>query len=141
MSFLSSLPNASLIDVLKAYPELAKPIHEFAQILMRGDSPFTEGERELIPAFVSYFNQCNYCRSSHTAVAEKFGQSKELMKEFPDNLIPNKMKPILNYVKKLNAAPSQVEKADVDAILAAGWYEKAVVPTALVCGFFNLMNR
>lgn len=141
MSFLPSLPNASLMDVFQAYPALAEPLHKVAQTLMRGVSPLTEGERELIAAFVSYCNQCDYCRISHTAVAEKFGQPRELMNEFSDDLIPEKMKPILHYVRKLNATPNQMEQADVDAILDAGWDETAIAHAALICGFFNLINR
>ena len=53
MSFLRSMPDASLIHVFRTYPELTKPLHEFAHRLLRGPSPFTEGERELLAAYVS----------------------------------------------------------------------------------------
>lgn len=141
MSFLPSLPNASLMEAFQAYPELAKPIHQLAQTMMRGASPFTEGERELIAAFVSYCNQCEYCCMTHTAVAEKFGYSRDLMNHFSNDFIPAKMKPILDYVQKLNFIPNEIEQADINAILDAGWNETAIAHTALICGFFNFINR
>lgn len=39
MSYLRSIPDASLVDVFRAHPELARPLHEFAQQLMRGPRP------------------------------------------------------------------------------------------------------
>ena len=68
MSFLRSMPDASLIDVFRASPEFARPLHEFAERLMRGPSPFTPQERELISAYVSGLNRCEFCRTSHIEV-------------------------------------------------------------------------
>ena len=34
-------------------PETGKPLYELAQILLRGESPLSEAERELIAAYVS----------------------------------------------------------------------------------------
>lgn len=49
MTHMPSLPsNASLIDVFKSYPQASKPLIQFHEVLLRGPSPFTETERELI---------------------------------------------------------------------------------------------
>jgi len=145
MTFLPSLPNASLMQIFQAYPDLSKSIHEFANTLMRGDSPFTAGERELIAAFVSAQNGCEYCRDSHTGVAVKFGFSEQLVEDLYSDIesanVAQTMKPVLRYVQKLTVAPNDVNQADVDAILSMGWDEQAVVHANLVCAFFNLMNR
>jgi AhpD family alkylhydroperoxidase len=42
---------------------------ELAQVLLRGDSTLTAGERELIAAYVSRQNECEYCAGSHGATA------------------------------------------------------------------------
>ena len=48
---------------LLAYrPETAGPLMELAQVLLRGDSTLSAGERELIAASVSRQNECEYCR-------------------------------------------------------------------------------
>ena len=133
------------MDVFKAYPGLARPVHEFAHELMRGPSRFSEGERECIAAYVSSLNGCDYCRSSHTGVAERFGIAREVVDALLRNIetagIPERMKPVIRYVTKLNDAPSEIEEADVRAILDTGWDETAVVHAALICSHFNLMNR
>lgn len=145
MSFLPSMPNALLLDVFRAYTELAAPLHDFAEVLMRGPSPFSPGERELIAAYVSSLNACDYCRSSHTAVAERFGVPAGVVDELVKNIdaapVPDRLKPVLHYVRKLNYVPDQVSRADADAVYAAGWDETALCHAVLVCAHFNLMNR
>jgi len=57
MPFLPSLPKgASLLSVFKSFPQPSKPLIEFHEVLLRGPSPFTEGERELIAAYVLGLN-------------------------------------------------------------------------------------
>ena len=36
-----------------------------AEVLLRGDSTLSRGERELIAAYVSSGNECEYCAASH----------------------------------------------------------------------------
>ncbi len=145
MSHLPSMPRGSLLDSFRQYPELAAPLHEFAEPLMRGDCPLSAADRELIAVQVSVRNGCEFCRDSHAAalrhlddtvpMPEQAGAGPELKQARPA------MRPILAYAQKLNDAPASIEHADVRAILDAGWDERAVVYTGLVCGFFNLMNR
>jgi hypothetical protein len=41
-------------------PETGKPLYELAQVLLRGESPLSEAERELIAAYVSHLNNCMF---------------------------------------------------------------------------------
>jgi len=51
MTFLPSLPdNAKLLDVFRAHPETAHPLLDYHEALMRGPSPLSIAERELIAA-------------------------------------------------------------------------------------------
>lgn len=145
MSFLRSMPDASLIDIFLAYPEFARPLHEFAQQLMRGPSPFTEQERELIAAYVSGLNQCQFCRASHIEVGRHYGTPDDLvdhlLKGIDSAPIAGRFKPVLSYVRLLTLAPGRVTKSDVHALYAAGWDDTALSHAALVCAFFSFMNR
>lgn len=100
MSYLPSRSDASLVDVFRASPELAHPIHQFGETLMRGDSPFGPGERELIAAFVSTLNGCEYCRGSHARAAEHFGIDPDLIDQCVDDIdgsdVADKLKPVLH---------------------------------------------
>jgi len=62
-----------LLQVFRAYPDTARPLLDYHELVMRGPSPFTVAERELIAAYVSGVNECGYCHGVHTATAEAFG--------------------------------------------------------------------
>ncbi|ALA60635.1 hypothetical protein NITMOv2_4257 [Nitrospira moscoviensis] len=129
MSFLRSIPDASLIDIFLAVPKFARPLHEFAQQLMRGPSPFTEGEREVMAAYVSSLNRCAFCEASHTEAAARYGHDRKLIQELALNLaeadVTDRLKPIFRYVRKLTLLPAQVDQADVTANL-----EQSAAPLA-----------
>jgi hypothetical protein len=55
--------------LLRYRPETARPLSELREVLLRGPSILTRGERELIAACVSALNGCRYCASSHSACA------------------------------------------------------------------------
>ncbi len=46
--------------LLKQFPETGMPLSQFAQALLRGESPLTPGERELIASYTSHVNDCFY---------------------------------------------------------------------------------
>ncbi len=145
MSYLPSAPNATLLDAYTAYPEIAKPLHDLAEALMRGPSALGAGERELIGAYVSALNGCAFCRDAHLAAAAHFGIDPAVLDELLSNIegasVAPGLKPLLRYLRKLNAAPAEIARADVDAVLDSGWDERTLIQAAGVCGLFNLMNR
>ena len=145
MPFLPSLPKgASLLNLFKLFPETSKPLIEFHEALLRGPSPFTEGERELIATYVSGLNHCRYCHGVHSATAELLGIRHELVDDRLDidtAAVDEKMRPVLRYARKLTQLPSSLSQGDADAIFAAGWDEAALYHTVAVTALFNLMNR
>ncbi len=146
MPFLSSLPkSASLLDLFKAFPATSKPLIEFHEVLLRGPSPFSEAERELIATYVSGLNQCRYCRGVHSATAELLGFPRQLIESAIDDLdsaqVDDKMKVILRYARKLTREPNSVAQSDADAVFAAGWDETALYHAVAVTALFNFMNR
>lgn len=146
MSYLKSLPaDAKLLDALKARPALARPLLEYHEALLRGPSPFSVAERELIAAYVSALNACEYCCGVHKATAELFGVPETLLAELAADMesagIEPKWKPLLRYVQKLTRTPARMTQADADAVYAAGWDETALQDAVAVCALFNMMNR
>jgi uncharacterized peroxidase-related enzyme len=146
MSYLPSLPeDTTLLQVFRSYPVTARQLLEFHEVLMRGASPFTPGERELIAAYVSGVNACNYCHGVHTVTAEAFGLEPGVLTAALADLdtapIDAKLKPVLAYVGKLTRTPSTMVEADAKAVFAAGWPERALHDAVLVCALFNFMNR
>lgn len=146
MSYLSSLPeDAVLLDVFRAYPQTSRPLLDYHQALLRGPSPLTVAERELIAAYVSGLNACRYCHGVHTATAQAFGISDgtlaALLTDVSAAPVPERMKPLLRYAGKLTLSPAKITPADAETVLAAGWEEQALHDAVAVCGLFNLMNR
>ncbi|MGQ0841199.1 carboxymuconolactone decarboxylase family protein [Actinokineospora sp.] len=146
MPYLKSLPaDAVLLQVFRTYPETAKPLIDYHELVMRGSSPFTLAERELIAAYVSGVNACDYCHGVHTATAEAFGVPPGLLAAAVADLdtapIDDKLKAVLRYVGTLTRTPSRVTAADAQAVFDAGWDEKALHDAVLVCALFNFMNR
>jgi uncharacterized peroxidase-related enzyme len=146
MPYLESLPaDAVLRDVFDAFPDTSGGLMAFNHIIMRGPSPFTEGERELISAYVSGLNACTYCHGVHTATAEAFGVAEGLLTQLLDDVdsapVEARMKPVLAYVRKLTLTPARMTPSDAAAVFAAGWDEKALHDAVSVCALFNFMNR
>lgn len=146
MSYLPSLrEDAVLLDVFRAYPETSRPLLDYHQALLRGPSPLTVAERELIAAYVSGLNACRYCHGVHTATARAFGIGADTLAALLDDVgtapVAERMKPLLHYVGKLTLTPAKVTPGDAAAVLAAGWQEQALHDAAAVCGLFSLMNR
>ena len=46
-------------------PETAAPLGALAEVLLRGPSTLSRGERETIATFVSSRNDCSFCQTSH----------------------------------------------------------------------------
>jgi len=49
-------------DLYRAYPAISKTLGGFTEAAMRGPSPLTQAQRELIAAFASVLNACAHCR-------------------------------------------------------------------------------
>ena len=146
MPFFPSFPeDATTAEIFATRPDIYGPWGEAVQAIMRGPSPLTPGERELIGVFVSASNSCNYCAGGHRAAAEAFGVDhgvfEALMQDISTAPVPERMKPLLAYVKKLTTAPGRLVQADADAVYAAGWDERALHDAVAVCCVFNFMNR
>jgi uncharacterized peroxidase-related enzyme len=131
--------------VFRAYPDTARPLLDYHELVMRGPSPFTVAERELIAAYVSGVNECGYCHGVHTATAEAFGIPEGLLEALLADLdtapVDEKIRAVLRYVGKLTTAPARLTDDDAAAVLAAGWDERALHDAVIVCALFNFMNR
>jgi uncharacterized peroxidase-related enzyme len=146
MALLRSLPeNATLTDLRRTYADLLEKLRPYGHRLMRGPSPLTPGERELIAAFVSGVNSCRYCHGAHSLVARAFGVDEPVLAESLDGIevapVDARLKPILRYVRKLTETPSRMTTADAAAVYDAGWSDEALLYAIAVCAYFNNMNR
>ena len=146
MPFFPSMPeNATTKHVFAAHPEIYSHWTRVSEAILRGASPLTPAQRELIGAYVSSLNACQYCYGGHRAAAELFGIAPEtidgLIRDLPSAPMEDKLRPIFSYVRKLTLTPAKMMPADADAIFAAGWDETALHSAIAVCCLFSFMNR
>ena len=148
MAFVKSIPveEESVAAVMRRYPQMAMPLMEFSEVILRtGECTFTSEQRELIAAYASGLNNCTYCYSTHKATAEAFGVEEGLLDAMVSDLesvnVEDAMRPVLRFVGKLTKTPSRMVQADADAIFEAGWGEDEFHYAVMICAMFNMMNR
>lgn len=137
--------NATVPDILKMSPAAGKALMELHEAIMRAPSALSEGERELIAAYVSGVNDCRYCHGVHAETAKAYGISAAAVDGMFDSLdvaeIDDRLKPILRLARKLTESPASLTESDTSAVFEAGWDEKALHDAIMVVCCFNFMNR
>jgi uncharacterized peroxidase-related enzyme len=127
-------------------PETGKPLYELAQVLLRGESPLTEAERELIAAYVSMLNDTKFCMMSHAAASrELYGDDKNIVDDVLKNMqqshISDKMKALLNIAGKVQILGKEVTPEDINAAREKGADDRTIHDTVLIAAAFSMYNR
>ena len=146
MAFISNISDEMVVpDIFKWNQKAGDCINEWHQIVMRGESPLSKGERELIAAYTSGLNACSLCYGVHKLVAEQFDMDiavfGALLNDIDTAPIDDKLKPLLHYARKLTQESPKMVQADADAVFNAGWDEQALHDAINVICMFNFMNR
>jgi uncharacterized peroxidase-related enzyme len=127
-------------------PETGKPLYDLAQVLLRGPSPLSEAERELIAAYVSYRNDCMFCMSSHAAAARcLYGEERnivdDVLKDMQHSNVSDKMKALLNIAGKVQILGKEVTPDDIAAARALDADDREIHDTVLIAAAFSMFNR
>jgi uncharacterized peroxidase-related enzyme len=127
-------------------PETGKPLYELAQILLRGESSLSEGERELIAAYVSHKNDCMFCMSSHAAASRcLYGDEKnivdEVLLDMEKSNASDKLKALLHIAGKVQVLGKEVMPEDVEAARKADATDGEIHDTVLIAAAFSMFNR
>ncbi|MEZ2336199.1 carboxymuconolactone decarboxylase family protein [Mucilaginibacter sp. RCC_168] len=138
-----SLPG--ITGLLNYRQDTALPIRQLTQILLRGESTLTEGERELIATVVSNGNECRFCTNAHTAAANALlgeTETSEKVKNDPDNApVSEKMKHLLEIARQTQVNGKRVTPQLVDKAREAGATDLEIHDTVLIAALFSLYNR
>lgn len=146
MSFFPSLPDdAGVRHILMLNPAAGRALIEFHTATLRTDSQLTAREKELIVAFVSGLNACQYCFGVHKKTAKAFGVDESLIEallvDFEHEPVDARLKPLLEYARILTLTPTKTARHHVDAVFADGWTERDLHDAILTVCLFNFMNR
>jgi uncharacterized peroxidase-related enzyme len=127
-------------------PESGQYLYELAQVLLRGESPLSEAERELIAAYVSSRNECMFCMSSHAAAARYLFKDKKhvvdfVLEDYKSAPISDKLKALLNIAGKVQINGKQVLPEDVEGARKHGAIDRDIHDTVLIAATFSMFNR
>ncbi len=148
MAFIDLKNELPGIRSLMAYsPHTAKPLNELAEVLLRGEYPtLNRGERELIAAYVSWLNRCDFCQQVHESLAGHYlqcdlDQLDHAFKDIQNSGLTDKMKNLLDIACKVQSGGKAVSQDMVDAALKAGATDREIHDTVLIAAAFCMFNR
>lgn len=132
---------------MKFRPETGQPLNELAEVLLRKQPhPLTPGERELIAAYVSGLNDCDFCCSSHSAfAAAQLPTGMTLVDQVRADLaaapVSAKMRALLHIAGAVQQGGKKVTADLVDAARAEGATDLEIHDTVLIAAAFCMYNR
>ena len=127
-------------------PETAKPLNELAEILLRGPSSLSPGERELIATYVSSRNDCFFCQTIHGAVAAYHLSGNEQLvldvKESAEGApISDKLKALLAIAGAVQRGGKNVQPGEIERARRLGATDLEIHDTVLIAAAFCMYNR
>jgi uncharacterized peroxidase-related enzyme len=125
--------------------DTAAPIRELTQLLLRGPSTLTAGERELIATIVSHRNECKFCSTAHTATADlllgECETTEKIKKDISTAPVSDKMKALLTIASQVQSGGRNVTVESINKAKAAGAKDMEIHDTVLIAALFSLYNR
>ena len=131
--------------LLAFQPEAARNLVGFSQVVMHDPAPISVELRELIAAYTSSLNQCEFCMKAHAAVAAHIYQDDEfvasVLRDPQMSSLSEKEKVLLRFVRKVTFASADINPADTERLRAIGWDDAAIFYAITTCALFNFYNR
>jgi uncharacterized peroxidase-related enzyme len=125
----------------KAADFLARLSHE----IMFEDASISVALRELIAAYTSSLNRCEFCMKAHAAVAAHLYRDEALVwsaiRDLEGSALPEKDKAILRFARKVTLESGSIDEGDFVPLHAAGWDDTAIFYAIAACSLFNFYNR
>ncbi len=99
-------------------PETARPMNDLVEVLLRGPSTLTRGERELIATYVSSRNCTTFCQNIHGAIAAAhLGGDETVVRQvkvdFSEADVSPKLKALLAIAGKVQQDGKLVTPGDI----------------------------
>ena len=130
-------------------PDTTKPLCEFAEVLLNSPGTLTPAEREMIAAFVSSENDCQYCHSCHGSTAAQhlggteadFALIDQVKRDYGAASISEKTKALLAIAGKVQKSGKQVSVEDIERARREGATDKEIHDSVLIAAAFCMFNR
>jgi uncharacterized peroxidase-related enzyme len=128
-------------------PETAEPLNHLVQTILHNPHPtMSQGDRELIAAYVSGLNVCKYCMSIHGAIAKHHLDNNEALVtrviNDPETApITPKLKALLKIAASVQKGGKSVTGEDVARAREQGATDIEIHDTVLIAAAFCMFNR
>ncbi len=134
-----------ITGLLEYRKDSAQPIRDLTQLLLRGPSTLTTGERELIATIVSHANECRFCTSAHTAAADlllgECETTQKIKTDIQSSPVSEKMKALLTIASLVQKNGKAVTTESITKAKAMGATDIEIHDTVLIAALFCLYNR
>ena len=140
----SDLPGVT--GLLEYRKDTGDHLRELTQLLLRGPSTLTAGERELIATVVSNANHCTYCTTSHAAAADAYVDgnvklSDAVRRDYLQAPISDKMKSLLTIALHVQESGTSVTSDDIAHAKSVGASDREIHDTVMIAALFCFYNR
>jgi uncharacterized peroxidase-related enzyme len=127
-------------------PETSKPLNDLAEVLLRQPNSLSPGERELIAAYVSGLNECQFCCGSHSAyAAAQLDAGMPLVDQVRADLdsapVSEKLRALLRIAGAVQQDGRKVTTKLVTAARDEGATDIEIHDTVLIAAAFCMYNR
>jgi len=138
--------NPGIFGLVAYRPETGRPLMQLANTLLHEENSLSPGDRELIAAYVSTLNDCEFCSGSHSAFAaaqlEGGAALVEQVKCDIDNApVSDKMRSLLAIAAAVQLDGRSVTTEMVAQARAVGATEIEIHDTVLIAAAFCMYNR
>jgi len=150
---LALTPSGTVDNVMRAHSlrphSMQGHLVLYRSVLHNPDNTLPFWFLEVVASYVSMTNRCDYSLTHHFANARRLMNDPERSKLVWDALqsaqpalaFSGKELAFLNYARKLTAHVGDMNRADWDALRAAGCEDGEILEVNQVCAYFNYSNR
>lgn len=127
-------------------PETAATLNDLAEVLLRSENTLSKGERELIGAYVSGLNQCNFCNQVHSSLAQHYLECApdyidHVLADFSQTDLSVKMKSLLSIAGAVAKSGRAVTAEIIAQAKENGATDQEIHDTVLIAAAFCMFNR
>ena len=138
-----------ILQCFATHPPLLEHMMGLAQSMLFVDGALDRHHKEMLSAFVSSQNRCEYCTDSHGYFFCVHGGSSEALKavlacNLESDAITPSQRVLLKFARKITQDSQAIVPADIQELRGAGWSDlqiaEAIHVAALFAGFNRVVN-
>lgn len=150
---LARTPHGTVDNVMRVHSlrpsTLRGHVHLYRAALHDDANTLPGWLQECIATYVSILNDCPYSLANHWANARHLIGDDERAERIetalsacrPEDALEGRDLALMRYAEKLTLRPGDMERADVDALFAAGLDDGEILEANQIVGYFNYVNR